>query len=123
MPLLASLLYQIAGLCAWSSSLHHTKQHETFLCHRSLGFHIYANGTQISILFYFRILSCILSCNSSVQPLFAVVLDEIQCWLSANTLFRIQAHRRLKFCYSPLHRWGVVPKRSRARSYEVGTSR
>src|SRR6218665_650285 len=98
MPLLASLLYQIAGLCAWSSSLHHTKQHETFLCHRSLGFHIYANGTQISILFYFRILSCILSCNSSVQPLFAVVLDEIQC---LYTLFRTSSHTKLFLLASP----------------------
>ena len=109
MPLLASLLYQIAGLCAWSSSLHHTKQHETFLCHRSLGFHIYANGTQISILFYFRILSCILSCNSSVQPLFAVVLDEIQCWLSANTLFRSSSQTKVLLLASP--QVGCSPKK------------
>ena len=52
----------------------------TLLDNHSLGYHFYADDTQIYISFDS------LSCDSSVQ-LLSAVFDEVQSWMAANKLF------------------------------------
>src|SRR6218665_2746680 len=121
MPLLASLLYQIAGLCAWSSSVYITQNSTKHSC-------VIVRWDFMSMLMELKSPFCFIFVFSLAFSLATHLCSH--CLLSSLMRYSVGcrpthssvAHRRLKFCYSPLHRWGVVLKRSRARSYEVGTS-